>query len=340
MLCRSINRERFAVGSLPFISLAALILAASGCGDSSAREARATHVILPGEESYTVPAVAEAASEETASETPAAAATPSSSESTAAVAATPAAGTPESTSTSSAPAESTSSTPAATTGTDKASFTGRVTVAGSAPTLSPLVVKGNPNIKDAVCVAQDVPDDSVIVGEGGGLANVFVYAKKVPSGVEVPPAPTEPAVMDQHGCRFVPQAMVFRVGQPLLMKNSDPVAHNVRASGFTQQINQIISPNDTVGIPVTYKRTERVPVQTKCDIHAWMSAYHFPLDHPWAAVTGPDGTFEIKDLPAGEWEFVVWHGRVGNVEKSVKVKAVAGQVVNMDFSVPAAKLSP
>jgi hypothetical protein len=68
---------------------------------------------------------------------------------------------------------------------------------------------------------------------------VFVFAKKLPAGVKAPPPPTEPVVIDQQGCKFVPQAMVFRVGQPLLMKNSDPVSHNVRTKGLTTPINQI-----------------------------------------------------------------------------------------------------
>lgn len=312
-------------------------LAVAGCGDQGLREVAATRVILPDEQAYTIPEVAEEGSPESADDSTGST-TETSTAPMSSATSTAASSTPEATPSTTTPAEST--TAAATTGTDKALFTGRVTVAGTPPTLSPLVNQGNPNVKDAVCVAQDVPDESVIVGEGGGLANVFVYAKKVPAGIEVPPAPAEPAVMDQQNCRFIPQAMVFRVGQPLLMKNSDPVSHNVRTAGFTQQINQIISPNDTKGIPVTYARPERVPVQTKCDIHAWMSAYHFPLDHPWAAVTGPDGTFDIKDLPAGDWEFVVWHGRAGNIEKSVKFKAAAGQVVRMDFSVPASELAP
>lgn len=317
----------------------------SGCGDSDTPDARATRIILPGEQQLTIPELPATTAENADVETVAAADTPSATDSM--PAAIPAPSVEGTASESAAPASSTAATtsPAATssaaetTGTEFAAFRGRVTVAGSPPSLAPLVAKDDPKVKDAVCVKQPVPDESVIVGDGGGLADVFVYAKKIPSGIDVPPPPSEPVEIDQVNCRFVPQAMVFRVGQPLLMKNSDPVSHNVRTAGFTQSINQIISPNDQQGIPVKYERAERVPVQTKCDIHAWMLAYHFPLDHPYAAVTGPDGTFEIKDLPAGDWEFVVWHGKSGNIEKSFKFKAAAGQVVSQDFSVPANKLA-
>ncbi|MGC4002959.1 MAG: hypothetical protein QM811_07435 [Pirellulales bacterium] len=35
-----------------------------------------------------------------------------------------------------------------------------------------------------------------------------------------------------------------------------------------------------------------------CSIHAWMKGYVAVVNHPWAVVTGPDGSFEIKGVPA------------------------------------------
>jgi hypothetical protein len=320
-------------------ALCAALLAA-GCAEHEAPQRVATRVIKPGEQQLTVPSVPAAAA-------PAAEPAPAASEATTVQGSTDAIA-PDADAEASAAAEpaaaATTSTPAATTsgettGTEFAALRGRVTVTGSVSALPPLKSAGDPGVKDAICVKNSIPDESVIVSADGGLADVFVYAKKLPAGVKPPPPPTEPAVLDQQGCRFVPQAMVFRAGQPLLMKNTDPVAHNVRTAALAMPINQIITPSNTTGIPVTYKGPERMPVQTRCDIHAWMLGWHFPLDHPYAAVTGPDGSFEIKDLPAGDWEFVIWHGRAGYVERSYKFKAAAGQVVSHDVSVPAAKLS-
>lgn len=318
---------------------AALFVA--GCAKQDNAPRVATRVILPGEQVLTSP-IAPAAAEPGSSEAEAAPAATTASPD--APASTASATTPASEpSVATAPAATAAAAPASsgeTTGTEFAAFRGRVTVNGGVPSLPPLKPAGDPSVKDAVCVKNAIPDDSVVVSADGGLADVFVYAKKLPAGVTPPPPPTEPAVLDQQGCRFVPQAMVFRVGQTLLMKNTDPVAHNVRTTAIAMPINQIVPLSNTTGIPVTYKKAERMPVQTKCDIHAWMIGWHFPLDHPYAAVTGPDGSFEIKDLPAGDWEFVIWHGRAGNVERSFKFKAATGQVVTQDFSVPAAKLNP
>ncbi len=37
---------------------------------------------------------------------------------------------------------------------------------------------------------------------------------------------------------------------------------------------------------------------------------------PYFAITTADGRFEIKNLPAGEWEFRLWHERTGYLAAS------------------------
>jgi hypothetical protein len=313
---------------------AACLLA--GCGEPE-QPGQATQVILPGEQKLTPPEAPELPPEP-----PAVATTTQQPPAPATGAATPATtGTPAVAATTTpapAPGSTTPAAAPATTGTNLALFKGRVTVSGQLNPRPPLKPKDDPSVQDRACVVQAIPDDAVR-GENGGLGDVFVYAKRLPDGVKAPPVPTESAVMDQMGCRFIPQAFVFRVDQTLQLKNSDPVTHNVRTAGRSMQINQIIKPSDATGISVKYERAETLPVQTKCDIHAWMLAYHLPLAHPYAAVTAADGTFEIKDLPPGNWEFTVWHGKVGYVERAVEIKAAAGQVIEKAFQVQASKLN-
>jgi hypothetical protein len=312
------------------LTLAASLLV--GCG--GAKEPESAEVVLPDEQAVTKPEIESPQPVPPLETGVASTATPSPG--------TPEpAGTPVETTTTPAASTTPASTPAAapaTTGTEFARFSGRITVDGVAPQLPPLVQAGDPTVKDQVCVQSAIPNDSVIVGPDGGLKDVFIYAKRVPGGVNVPAPPEEPAELDQKGCRFMPQAMVFRVDQPLNMVNSDPVAHNVRTAGFTMQLNQIIPPNDKKGITTTYERAERTPVQTKCDIHTWMLSWHLPLDHPWATVSAEDGTFVIDNLPAGDWEFIIWHGKTGYVERSVKFSAAQGEVIERNFTVPASKL--
>jgi len=64
----------------------------------------------------------------------------------------------------------------------------------------------------------------------------------------------------------------------------------------------------------TFKRKQRLPVPIACNYHPWESAYILPLDHPYADISGADGTFRIANLPLGELQFQVWHERVGYVD--------------------------
>ena len=216
-------------------------------------------------------------------------------------------------------------------------FKGRITVTGSLPALAPLVAQGQ-QVKDAVCAIKPVPNETVIVGEGNGLENVFVFLSKVPN-VDVPAPPAVPIVIDQKGCKFVPHVSIIRVGQPLKMVNTDPVAHNVKLTGVAMSFNSTIPGGDTTGVLTKYQRPERFPIPMGCDFHGWMQAYQLAVDHPWAALTKADGTFEITGVPAGKMEFVVWHEKAGKIEGKLVVDIPADGVAEKNFEVSAASLA-
>ena len=199
---------------------------------------------------------------------------------------------------------------------------GKIEFTGAFTTLPPLYVKGG-DVKDKdVCAAVEAPDETILVKDGG-LANVFIYLKKAPK--TVPPAPTTDLIFDQKNCVFKPHAMAMRVGQTVRVLNSDSVAHNTHTNAKKNSgINSALTPNDAVGLPLIYKQSEQDPFSVVCDIHPWMRAYHLPVDHPYFAVSGADGTFEIKDLPAGQHEFKVWHEAGGLLEKGLIVAIKPG----------------
>ena len=61
-------------------------------------------------------------------------------------------------------------------------------------------------------------------------------------------------------------------------------------------------------------------VEISCDAHEWMSAYIYVTDHPYAAITGADGSFSMTDVPAGTWSAKVWHENLGEKEAEVTVE--------------------
>jgi hypothetical protein len=100
--------------------------------------------------------------------------------------------------------------------------------------------------------------------------------------------------------------------QNLTVKNSDPVAHNTNISppGETG-INPLLPPEAVQN--VAFRRPQNDGVAATCNIHPWMKGYVVIRDNPYFVVTGPDGSFELKNVPAGEkLEIEVWHERAAN----------------------------
>jgi len=192
-------------------------------------------------------------------------------------------------------------------GTGWASLKGRFTFAGAPGDAKALVVD-----KDTeVCTKGGMKlfDRSLLVDPSSkGLANVVVFARKT-SRVKPPsaedPAPTS-RVFDQKNCEFLSPVFAARVGQPVDVRNSDPIGHNTNIAGSS--FNQLIP----AGQGTLYKPDAEtgMPTMVTCNIHPWMKAYVVFRKDGYVAVSAADGSFSIPDLPAGETiEFQVWHER-------------------------------
>ena len=69
-----------------------------------------------------------------------------------------------------------------------------------------------------------------------------------------------------------------------------------------------------------------------CDVHPWMIAFIGVVSYPYFAVTGTDGTFEIRDVPAGAQTIQAWHERLGVITSSVGVEAGGVAEVEIVYS--------
>lgn len=220
------------------------------------------------------------------------------------------------------------------------SFVGKVTVTGTPAKLAALIKKGDASAKDAeVCAAGDVPDERLVVGAGGGVRDVFIYMDKVPKALTKLPMPEKALVFDQEICTFLPHAMVVRCGQQIKIWNSDAVAHNTHTKPKkNSEFNSVVKAEDrSGGVSFKYKKSEGNPIPVVCDFHSWMKAYHLPVNHPFAVVTQPDGTFEIKGIPPGKYRFKIWHsGKY--LARKVIVEIKPGAETKMDFSYSSEKL--
>ena len=137
--------------------------------------------------------------------------------------------------------------------------------------------------------------------------------------------PPPEAVLDQPQCQFVPHVLILRAGQKLVARNPAPVAHNVVIQGFQNAQNVQIPPGRSHTFELV---AESYPVQLSCGIHPWMKGYMWILNHPYYAVTDENGAFEIRMVPSGVQNLVVWHesvgylgGRAGRNGKPIQIEA-------------------
>lgn len=197
-----------------------------------------------------------------------------------------------------------------------------------------------PNKDTEYCSEHPLVDETIVVGDGGELANVFVFlnagrGKKVDIHPDFK-ASAEPKVLDNKFCRFEPHAMTLWTADKLEIRNSDEgIGHNTNASMLFA--NPKFNEQVTGGAPIIkeFSKSESYPSKVACNVHPWMNAYVLIRDNPYMATSAADGTFEIKNVPAGKHDFAFWHEAKGNL-KDLKVgKEKADRKGQLEINVPA-----
>jgi hypothetical protein len=162
-----------------------------------------------------------------------------------------------------------------------------------------------------------VLDQSVAVNKNGTLANVLVYIKGGLEGKKFVP-PGNAAVMDQKGCWFEPRVLGMQTGQEFEVTNSDPVTHNIHPRAHA---NREWNQSQAEGAPPLQRKFSQpeIMIRVKCNIHNWMHAWIGVVDNPYFEVTGSEGTFELKNVPPGEYTIEAWQEELGTQEQHVTV---------------------
>jgi plastocyanin len=173
------------------------------------------------------------------------------------------------------------------------------------------------------------PDEDLVVNPNGTLAGVFVYVKSGLEGKAFEP-PASPVTIDQKGCWFTPRVLGIQTGQILSVTNSDPVTHNIHP---VAQVNREWNHSQAEGdAPLARKFSKpEIMVPVKCNIHRWMHAYIGVLEHPYFAVTGSDGSFEIVNLPPGNYTVAAWQEKLGAQEQPATLAASGKTELSFTF---------
>ena len=184
---------------------------------------------------------------------------------------------------------------------------------------------------EKVCGADEKFDESLVVGEGNALKNTIVYLIDISAGKDFDKkAKVE---IDQKGCKFTPHVQIVPVGTRLTMLNSDKIMHNVHIfSKINKPVNRA-QPKARRKMPLQAVKKAEGPVEVKCDVHGWMSAWISYVPHPYFAVTNEKGEFTLEDVPAGTYKLGYWHEACGtNSAAPAAVTVEAGGTITQDFT--------
>lgn len=202
---------------------------------------------------------------------------------------------------------------------------GRVRLAGT-ELPAPSVIENTTDPE--VCGRVQRAGDLVVDPGSRTIANVIVSLRDVP-GEQLPPS-VQPSrlVLDNRDCQFVPRAAVLTAGSTIEAVSHDDVLHTVHLYGAVE--HNIALPDPSASRTVSVEEPGMIAVL--CDVHGWMKAYVRVDAHPFHAVTGPDGTFAIENVPAGSYELEVWHERLGSQTVAVRVERGAGDELDIAYA--------
>jgi plastocyanin len=203
-----------------------------------------------------------------------------------------------------------------------ASVSGTVSLAGTAPKAVKIDMS-----QDPACKGTNTAE--TVVADAGKLSNVFVYVKEG-LGNRTSDVPKDPVTIDQSGCKYHPHVLGVMAGQTLKIVNSDPTTHNIHPTPADNREWNESQPPQAAALEKSFAR-EEIMLPVKCNQHPWMKMYVNVVKTPFYAVTGPDGKFEIKGLPPGDYTLEFVQEKMGKQEQKVTLAAKDSKTVDMTF---------
>jgi plastocyanin len=202
-----------------------------------------------------------------------------------------------------------------------ASVSGTVKLDGEAPKAAKIDMS-----QDPACKGTNTAEN--VVATGGHLANVFVYVKEGLGNrtFDVP----NPIVLDQSGCKYHPHVLGVMANQTINITNSDPTTHNIHPTPKDNREWNESQPPKAAPLVKNFAR-EEIMLPVKCNQHPWMRMFVNVTKSPFYSVTGPDGKFEIKGLPPGDYTLAFVHEKFGEQTQKITLTAKDSKTVDATF---------
>ncbi|HZR57813.1 MAG TPA: carboxypeptidase regulatory-like domain-containing protein [Terriglobales bacterium] len=196
------------------------------------------------------------------------------------------------------------------------SITGTVKLNGTPPHQKPIDMSKEPSCA-AIHASKPVTTENVVVGSGGGLANVVVYISQGWSGPAT--AATQPAEINQKGCQYLPHVVAVDAAQHMKVVNSDQTSHNIHPQPTKNPEWNKSQPPGAPPFDVTWAN-EEIAIPVKCNIHPWMHGYIAVVKGPYG-VSDASGSFTIPNIPPGNYTLTAWQETYGTQTQQITVAA-------------------
>jgi plastocyanin len=203
-----------------------------------------------------------------------------------------------------------------------ASVSGTVKFDGAAPKAAKIDMS-----QDSNCQGSNTAENIVV--SAGHLENVFIYVKEG-LGNRAFDVPKDAVTLTQSGCKYRPHVIGVMVGQTIKIVNGDPTTHNIHP---TPKDNREWNESQAPQAPPLEKNfaREEILLPVKCNQHPWMRMFVNVVKNPFYAVSGPDGKFEIKGLPPGDYTIAFVHEKLGEQDQKVTLAAKDSKTVDATF---------
>jgi len=158
--------------------------------------------------------------------------------------------------------------------------------------------------------------------------NAVIFIEKVEG--KTFSAPSEHAVINQKNMTFMPHVLPVLAGTTVDFQNNDDVLHNVFSPDkCAENFNLGTWPKGQIR-SFTFKNPG-CRASLLCKVHPEMEGYVVVLETPYFAVSNKDGSYSIKNVPAGTYTLNIWHEKLKGA--SVKVTVTATGSVTQDFDI-------
>lgn len=143
-----------------------------------------------------------------------------------------------------------------------------------------------------------------LVRKKADYSGVIVWLEPL-SGSRSAPQPIRTKMLQKDKV-FIPHVLAVPVGSTVDFPNLDPIFHNAFSNYDGQVFDVGLYPP---GTSRSVKFSRAGVVRIFCNIHSAMNAIVAVLDSAWYSTTAPDGRFEIRNVPAGDYQVKVFHER-------------------------------